>query len=57
MAKLQDELDDGNELREACEKFLAELNRPCGARKFTIPDNTRVHDAIREMADAIGRNI
>lgn len=56
-AYLEKKLEAREDPASACEKFLAELDRPCGARKFTIPDNTRVHDAIREMADAIGRNI
>lgn len=45
------------EARNAINAFLNECDRSAGERKFTVPDNPRVHDAIRAMADAIGRNI
>lgn len=44
-------------MREAINQFLDECDRSAGERKFTIPDTPRVHDAIRAMADAIGRNV
>lgn len=55
--ELEGEIEDRKEPRAAIEVFVDELTRPCGSRKFTIPDNPRVHDAIRAMADAIGRNV
>lgn len=55
--KLEDELADRDSPTEAAHRLLDECVRPCGSNKFTIPDNPRVHDAIRAMADAIGRNV
>lgn len=44
-------------MRDAIDEFLDECERKVGERKFAVPDNPRVHDAIRAMADAIGRNV
>lgn len=55
--KLEAEISERQNPSQAVDAFLDELTRPCGERKFTIPDNSRVHDAIRAMADAVGRNV
>lgn len=55
--ELENRLESISNPFDAIQTFLDECGRPCGSRKFTIPDNLRVHDAIRAMADAIGRNV
>lgn len=54
---LEGEIEGRKDPGDAIEAFIYELDRPCGSHKFTIPDTPRVHDAIRAMADAIGRNV
>lgn len=57
VGELESELEDIKHPTPAIDGFLDELTRGVGERKFIIPDNSRVHDAIRAMADAVGRSM